>query len=168
MTHFVFSSAILLIIIKIIATAKCKMIMPNLERVTVIQAFFENDLIKLWKVQNSSFSVSDIGFCCSINHHKRWQFRSYDSEFLQIYSLNCCSDKQPPNVFCTNHVLKNFTKFKWKHLCQSLFLIKACNFIKRRLQHRGFPVNFVKFLRTPFIIEDVRGCFCTEHFTSNI
>ena len=28
---------------------------------------------------------------------------------------------------------------------------KACNFIKRRLQHRCFPVNFAKFLRTPIL-----------------
>ena len=26
---------------------------------------------------------------------------------------------------------------------------EACNFIKKRLQHRCFPVKFVKFLRTP-------------------
>ena len=33
------------------------------------------------------------------------------------------------------------------------FLIKlpaCCNFLKKRLWHRCFPVNFVKFLRTPF------------------
>ena len=28
---------------------------------------------------------------------------------------------------------------------------KACNFIKKKLWHRCFPVNFWKFLRTPFI-----------------
>ena len=27
--------------------------------------------------------------------------------------------------------------------------LKACNFIKKRLQHRCFPVKFAKFLRTP-------------------
>ena len=30
---------------------------------------------------------------------------------------------------------------------------KACNFIKKRLWQRCFPVNFVKFLRTPFLTE---------------
>ena len=28
---------------------------------------------------------------------------------------------------------------------------QACNFIKERLWHRCFPVNFAKFLRTPFL-----------------
>ena len=28
---------------------------------------------------------------------------------------------------------------------------KACNIIKQRLQHRCFPVNIAKILRTPFL-----------------
>ena len=53
-------------------------------------------------------------------------------------------------------VLKNFTLFTGKHLCWSLSLIKLqglqpSNFIKKRLQHRSFPVNNVKFLRTPIL-----------------
>ena len=39
-------------------------------------------------------------------------------------------------------VLRNFTKFKGK---------QACDFIKKRLWHRYFPVNFAKFLRTSFL-----------------
>ena len=55
-------------------------------------------------------------------------------------------------------VLGNFKKFTGKHLCQSFLLNKvsglrlATLFIKR-LWHRCFPVNFVKFLRTRFYIE---------------
>ena len=49
-----------------------------------------------------------------------------------------------PEVFCKKDVLRNFTKFTGKHLCQSLFLLK------KRLWYRCFPVNFAKFLRTPF------------------
>ena len=56
-------------------------------------------------------------------------------------------------------VVRNFTIFTgkhlcWSHLCLSLTL-KACNFIKKRLQHKCFPVNIVKFLRT-FLIEHLR------------
>ena len=40
--------------------------------------------------------------------------------------------------------LKNFAIFTGKHLGWSLFFI---NFMKRRLQHRCFPVNITKFLR---------------------
>ena len=49
--------------------------------------------------------------------------------------------------------LKNFANFAGKHLWWSLFLTKSqtqgCNFIKKRLQHRWFPVKFVEFSRTP-------------------
>ena len=62
-----------------------------------------------------------------------------------------------PEVFCKKGVLRNLTKFTEKHQYQSLSLNKvagqACNFIKKRLSCRCFPVNFVKFLRTPFLIE---------------
>ena len=39
-------------------------------------------------------------------------------------------------------VLRNFTKFTGKHLCQSLLLI---NFVKKEALAQGFLVNFVQF-----------------------
>ena len=36
----------------------------------------------------------------------------------------CC-----PEVSCKKNVLKNFTKFKGKYLCQSLFLNKVASFL---------------------------------------
>ena len=44
-------------------------------------------------------------------------------------------------------VPRNFAKFTGKHLCQSLFYNKVAG----RGLHRCFPVNFAKFLRTPFL-----------------
>ena len=53
-------------------------------------------------------------------------------------------------------VLRNFTQFTGRHLCQRLFFNKAAGVKpvyseRRRLWHRCFPVNFVKFLRAPFL-----------------
>ena len=51
--------------------------------------------------------------------------------------------------FIKKAVLKNFAIFTGKHLCRNLFLIKLrapCNFIKKRFQHRCFPVNIAKLL----------------------
>ena len=53
-------------------------------------------------------------------------------------------------------VLRNFAQFTGKHLCQSLFFnnvagLRPVTLLKRRPWHRYFPVNFVKFLRTPFL-----------------
>ena len=50
-------------------------------------------------------------------------------------------------------VLKNFVNFTGKHLCQRVFLIK------KRLWHRCSPVNFAKFLRTPFYRAPLNDCF---------
>ena len=52
-------------------------------------------------------------------------------------------------------VLRNFTKFTGKHLCQISVLINLqaspATLLKKRLWRKCFPVNFVKFLRTPFL-----------------
>ena len=54
-------------------------------------------------------------------------------------------------VFCKNNVLRNFAKFTGKHLCQRLCFNKVA--VPR---NRCFPVNFAKFLSTPFLIENLR------------
>ena len=47
-------------------------------------------------------------------------------------------------------VLRNFARLAVKHLCQSHLFNKVASL---RVWHRPFPVNFVKYLRTPFFIE---------------
>ena len=63
-------------------------------------------------------------------------------------------------------VLKNFSIFTRKHLCWILFLIKLQAWrpsflLKKRLQHRFFPVNIAKFLRTAFLSNP----FCSLYFS---
>ena len=65
--------------------------------------------------------------------------------------MNKYIQKQTPEL-----VLRNSTKFAGKHLCQSHFLNKVAGLrfttlLKKRLWHRCFPMNFAKFLRTPFL-----------------
>ena len=62
-----------------------------------------------------------------------------------------------PEVFCKNDVLRNFSKFKGKCLCKSLFF-KSCwpqspILLKKKLWHKSFPMNFAKFLSKPFLTE---------------
>ena len=60
---------------------------------------------------------------------------------------------------------KNFAIFTGKHLSWNLFLIKfqtwrpVGNFIKKRLQHRYFPMNIAKFLRELFYRTALGDCF---------
>ena len=78
-----------------------------------------------------------------------------------------------PEVFCKKIVLKNFAKFTEKHLCQRLSLNKVAGLrpvtlFKRRPWHRGFTVNFAKFLRTLFFIEHLWWLlFCNVFFLSH-
>ena len=53
-------------------------------------------------------------------------------------------------------VLINFTNFTGKQLCQNSFFnkvegLRPTALLKKRLWHRCFSVNFVIFLRTPFL-----------------
>ena len=73
-------------------------------------------------------------------------------------------DKHSAEGFCKKGVLGNFAKFTGKHLCQSIFFNKAAGLrpailLKKRPWHRCSPVNFAKFLRTPFLIEHLWWLF---------
>ena len=70
-------------------------------------------------------------------------------------------------MFCKEGVLKNFTNFTGKHLCQSLFFNKfvdlkpaTATLLKKRLWKRYFPVNFVKFLRAIFYETETYSELC--------
>ena len=82
------------------------------------------------------------------------------SEIDQFNSWSVANQKQPSEVFYAKGVIRNFTKFTGKHLCQSLFFNKVAG-----LRHRCFPVNFVKFPRTPFFTEYLRWLLLANYRT---
>ena len=66
--------------------------------------------------------------------------------------------------YVKNGVLRNFAKFTGKNLCEftgknlcdshffnKVASLRAAALLKMILWHRCFPVNFAKFLRTPFL-----------------
>ena len=63
-----------------------------------------------------------------------------------------------PELFCEKGVLKNFTKFTGKHLCQS-FLIKlqtSGNFIKKEALVQVFSYEFCEIFMNTFFIEHIQ------------
>ena len=69
-------------------------------------------------------------------------------------------------MFCRKRSSLKFRKFHWKtSVLESLFNkpsgLKACNFIKKRLQYRCLPLKFAKLLRTPILKNICDDCFCT-------
>ena len=63
--------------------------------------------------------------------------------------------KQPLRVFCEKGALKNFANSTGKHLCWVFFNgvadLKACNFIKKRHQHRCCLARFAKCWKTSIL-----------------
>ena len=75
-------------------------------------------------------------------------------------------------------ILKHFVIFTGKHLCRGLFFNKvaghqACNFIKKRLQHRYYLANIRIFIEELFWRTLANGyivgkCFVRTFFTSDL
>ena len=81
---------------------------------------------------------------------------SRDKSYCKCITFTISLQKQPPEVFCNKRCSKKFCKIHMKAPVPESFFwwsCKACNFIKKRLWQRCFPVNFAKFLRTPFVTE---------------
>ena len=100
------------------------------------------------------FRVSEIIRFCFSYLHGNSKSATFKQNQLTIEAVvQRCS--------CKKGVLRNFAKFTGKHLCQGLYFdkvggVRPVTLLKKRLWHRCFRVNFVKFLRTPFSIEHLR------------
>ena len=104
---------------------------------------WKNGLIRKTRI---NFKIYDV---------KDWTKINYNAHIAHISRVKRSSR---PDVFCEKDVLRNFAKFTGKHLCQSPFFnkvaaLRRATLLKKRLWHRCFPVNFAKFLRTPFFTE---------------
>ena len=95
-----------------------------------------------------------LNFCCKINFlnlmFSQYLFQKHPilTVFLSEAVARRCSVRK-----C---VLRNFVKFTGKHLCQCWLRLRPATLLKKRLRHGCFPVNFAKFLKTPFLTEQLR------------
>ena len=76
---------------------------------------------------------------------------------IQLYQ-KYISRSTRPDIFCKKGVLRNFTKFTVKYLCQSLFFNKvavevACNFTKKETLVQVFSCEFCKISKNTFFTE---------------
>ena len=74
---------------------------------------------------------------------------------MSLHLMSEIIHRKEANTGGSKAVVKNIAILTGKHQSWNLFLIKAaglkaCNFIKKRLQFRYIPVNIAKFLRTLF------------------
>ena len=70
--------------------------------------------------------------------------------------INCAFWSSHRTCFFKKGVLKNFTKFTWKHMCQSFYLNKAalrpeaCNVIKKLTLAQAFSCKFCEISKNRF------------------
>ena len=75
------------------------------------------------------------------------------------HKINACTngEKQPLHVFFKKmflNILQISQKFPapaLESLLNKVACTQGCNFIEKRLQHRCFPMKFMKFFRTPIL-----------------
>ena len=130
-----------------------------------------NIFLKFWGFWGS-FSVKDFSY------KKKRVAKSISMLKVKLFSCFTCdtfSKKQSRSSHqrCSIGVLKNFTKFTGKLLCQSLFFnkvagLRPATLLKKRLCQKCFPANFVIFSRTPFSQNTSRWLLLAIHLTHRI
>ena len=78
---------------------------------------------------------------------KRWLLKT------DIGTVRFLKRSSRPEVFCKKVSLEISQNSQANTCARVSFFNKVAGLKKKRLWHRCFPVNFVKFLRTPFFIE---------------
>ena len=115
-----------------------------------LQAFF----CRTPTVAASGFSRQQILFSAESGIYC-WQ--SHRSLLRTPLETRVKRQKQRLKLPCKKGVFTKFCKFHRKTTVLK-YLLKSCSFIKKRLQHRCFPVEFTKVLRTPNL-KSANACF---------
>ena len=81
-----------------------------------------------------------------------------------IKQIDSVSQKQPLEVFSEKRFSYKFHKIHRKTSVPILFFnkvagLRPASLLKKRPWHRCFPLNFAKFLRTPFYRRPLGDCF---------
>ena len=103
-----------------------------------------------------------------VNFSNKRRFEQIYKTFLQNETIRWITKRRSRREeFFKKGVLENFTKFTEKHFCWSLFFNKIAGLrpkclLKKKLQHRCFPLNLVKFFRNSFLKNTSGGCFCAK------
>ena len=91
----------------------------------------------------------------------KWNY--WTSREIAVFKSSALIRSSRPKMFYRKGVLKNFTKFTGKYLCQSLFFDKVAALRQvsdtTRLRHRCFLVIFAKCLRILFLYKTPGGYF---------
>ena len=91
-------------------------------------------------------------FCLQEYRFKRsfcWKLKKWLLHRLNLWLKFHRGRSSRPEVFCKTGVLRHFTKFTGKHLCQSLFF--SCNFIKKETLPQVLSCEFCEISKNTFL-----------------
>ena len=136
----------------------------------------EPKIFKKSKVKKSNKSCC---YCKYISEGSEFEFKKDAKPFFVKFNFKYESSNHIYVVICPGYqeecIVQNGTLFKEKACLSTAYKPstisndqswKACNFIKKRPQHRCFHVNIVKFLRTPIFKNICEHQLLSELWTS--
>ena len=86
------------------------------------------------------------------------EYKSLVSKTIKFYKkIVMISRSNHQRCSIKKGVLRNFVKFSGKHLCQSLFMPQACNFIKKESLAQVFSCEFFEIFKSTFFTEHLRA-----------
>ena len=77
--------------------------------------------------------------------------KGYGDNTVEVSIFQCIKNQNQRCSIKKLFLPKNFVIFTGKHSVNKVAGLQGCNFIKRTLQGRCYPVNITKFLRTPIL-----------------
>ena len=104
-------------------------------------------VVTFWFSISASWLIHDFSLTCiSCSKDRISVFR----QVLRCHNVQVLGNRSSHRRYSINKgVHINFTKVTGKYQCQCIFFNKFL--VKKGLCHSCFPVNVVKFLRTPFL-----------------
>ena len=109
--------------------------------------FFTEHLPRLLYVYVGWANIASVNFLCNVVS------AVFGQHWLDCWLRVNIVRTSRLQLFFKISVLKNLFHFKTsmvEFLFNKVAALKACNFIKKKLQHKCFLVNIAKFLRTPY------------------
>ena len=105
--------------------------------------------LKFWPAIEKCYYLS-ISASCQVIHNESFKDQSGCSSMVSL-----CSSSEA----VTGGIIKKLCSKKFRKIHRKTPVNRRpeiCNFIKRRLQYRCFPVGFAKFLKTHFLQDTCR------------
>ena len=115
------------------------------------KAAYNQEILKFFDCANINFSkyqYLSIGTIKILIHKIFLEAFCFTEYFKILIAITFISRSSHRRCSVEKGIFKNCANFTGKYLC---WWLKACNFIKKRLQHSYFPGKFTKHLRTPFL-----------------